>query len=275
MVGESGCGKTTVGRLILRLAPVTSGQIIFDGQDIAALKGRELRAYHRQAQLIFQNPFSALNPRRTIESSLSVGYEVHRMARGKEKRERLEPLLAKVGLSPDVLDRYPHQLSGGQRQRVVIARALSVEPRFVVADEPVSALDVSIQAQVLNLLRQLQEDFGFSMLFISHDLRAVYHMSDRIAVMYLGRLVEMTPKKRLYENPLHPYTRALIQAVPSLEPGTLISGSAMRGEVWDIAPPPQGCVFYHRCCLAAPACAQTMPQLQEMESGHEVACLRL
>ena len=206
---------------------------------------------------------------------MSVGLEAYKLARGKEKREQLEALLQRVGLSPDMLDRYPHEFSGGQRQRLGIARALSVEPKFIVADEPVSALDVSIQAQVLNLLRELQEELRFTMLFISHDLRTIYHMSDRIAVMYLGRLVEIATKQSLYENPLHPYTRALIAAAPSLEPGQTLNNQIMKGEVWDKPPPPDGCVFYHRCPLAVPDCEHIVPELDEKETGHRAACWRV
>ncbi len=274
LVGESGCGKTTIGRLILRLIEPTAGAVFFDGRDVTGFNRREMSEYRRQAQIIFQNPFSCLNPRRSIESSLSVGYQVYGLAHGQERRDRLAELLQKVGLSEDMLKRYPHQFSGGQRQRLVIARALTVEPRFIVADEPVSALDVSIQAQVLNLLRELQEDLGFTMLFIAHDLRAIYHMSDRVAVMYLGRLVELAPKADLYDSPLHPYTQALVAAAPSLEPGQSFH-PIIKGEVWDQPPPPAGCVFYHRCPLAAKDCHDTMPELMERRNGHYVACWRI
>ncbi len=275
LVGESGCGKTTTGRLILRLIEPTRGEVYFNGAEVTKFDSKRLFEYRRQAQIIFQNPFSSFNPRRRIESSLSVGLEVYRLATGKERRERLEALLQRVGLSPDMLDRYPHEFSGGQRQRLGIARALSVEPKFIVADEPVSALDVSIQAQVLNLLRELQEELKFTMLFISHDLRTIYHMSDRIAVMYLGRLVEIAPKQSLYENPQHPYTQALIAAAPSLEPGQTLNSQIMRGEVWDRPPPPQGCVFYHRCPLAIPDCEHIIPELEEKGPGHSAACWRI
>lgn len=275
LVGESGCGKTTTGRLILRLIEPTRGEVYFNGAEVTKFDSQELVEYRRQAQIIFQNPFSSFNPRRTVESSLSVGLEVYGLAHGGEKRERLAVLLKRVGLSPDMLDRYPHEFSGGQRQRLGIARALSVEPKFIVADEPVSALDVSIQAQVLNLLRELQEELKFTMLFISHDLRTIYHMSDRIAVMYLGRLVESAPKQSLYERPQHPYTRALIAAAPSLEPGQTLSSQIMKGEVWDKPPPPDGCVFFHRCPLAVPDCEHIIPELEEKEAGHRAACWRV
>jgi peptide/nickel transport system ATP-binding protein len=275
LVGESGSGKTTLGRMLVRLVEPTSGQVLFDGRDITTLGRRELLEYRRQAQIIFQNPYSSLNPRRSVADSLGVGYDVFGLARGRARREQLTALLARVGLGPEVLDRYPHQFSGGQRQRLVIARALTVEPRFIVADEPVSALDVSIQAQILNLLRTLQEDFGFTMLLISHDLRSIYHMSDNIGVMYLGRLVELAPKRRLYEQPLHPYTRALIASAPSLEPLTLSNAGPIRGDLLDQPPPPGGCVFYPRCPLAVDDCRVNVPMLEEKESGHAAACWRV
>jgi peptide/nickel transport system ATP-binding protein len=275
LVGESGSGKTTLGRMLVRLVEPSSGQVLFDGRDITSLSGRDLLAYRRQAQIIFQNPYSSLNPRRSVADSLGVGYDVFGIARGRERRARLAALLDRVGLGPEVLDRYPHQFSGGQRQRLVIARALTVEPRFIVADEPVSALDVSIQAQILNLLRALQEDFRFTMLLISHDLRSIYHMSDRIGVMYLGRLVEVAPKRRLYEQPLHPYTRALIAAAPSLEARAPASGAPIKGELLDQPPPVGGCVFYPRCPLATDACRRIVPPLEDKEPDHAVACWRV
>ena len=275
LVGESGCGKTTIGRLVLRLIEPTAGEILFEGRSLSHFSSQEILEYRRAAQLVFQNPFSALNPRRTIEDSLSVGYDVYKIARGKEKRERLAVLLEQVGMGPEVLNRYPHQFSGGQRQRLVIARALTVDPRFIVADEPVSALDVSIQAQVLNLLRELQKKFNFTMLLIAHDLRVVYHMSDQIGVMYLGKLVELASKQDLYARPLHPYTQALIASAPSLEPGEPFQQNILKGEVWDKLPPPEGCVFYHRCPLAIPDCQHIVPPLEEKEPSHKVACWRI
>ncbi len=275
LVGESGSGKTTLGRMLVRLVEPTSGQVLFDGRDITTFRGRELLDYRRQAQIIFQNPYSSLNPRRSVADSLGVGYDVFGLASGRERHEQLAALLARVGLGPEVLARFPHQFSGGQRQRLVIARALTVQPRFIVADEPVSALDVSIQAQILNLLRRLQEDFRFTMLLISHDLRSIYHMSDRIGVMYLGRLVEVAPKRRLYEQPLHPYTRALIAAAPSLEPGAQVSSSPIKGELLDEPPPVGGCVFYPRCPLAVDQCRTFVPMLEEKEPGHAAACWRV
>jgi oligopeptide/dipeptide ABC transporter ATP-binding protein len=274
LVGESGCGKTTTGRLILRLIEPTSGKVFFEGQEVTAFSRRELHEYRRKAQIIFQNPFSSLNPRRSIEDILSEGYEVYSLAKGKEKRDHIVTLLEKVGLGADALERYPHQFSGGQRQRIVIARALTVEPRFLVADEPVSALDVSIQAQVLNLLRQLQRDLKFTMLLIAHDLRVIYHMSDRIGVMYLGRLVELADKQHLYSQPLHPYTQALISSAPPMEPGQWVKKAALKGEVWNIMPPPGGCVFYPRCPIASEECEVTIPPLEAKGENHWVACLR-
>jgi peptide/nickel transport system ATP-binding protein len=275
LVGESGSGKTTLGRMLVRLVEPTSGQVLFDGRDITSLGGRDLLDYRRQAQIIFQNPYSSLNPRRSVADSLGVGYDVFRIARGVERRKRMTALLERVGLGPEVLDRFPHQFSGGQRQRLVIARALTVEPRFIVADEPVSALDVSIQAQILNLLRGLQEDLRFTMLLISHDLRSIYHMSDQIGVMYLGRLVEVAPKRRLYEQPLHPYTQALIAAAPTLEARTSASSAPIKGELLDQPPPVGGCVFYPRCPLATDDCRHIVPLLEEKEPGHAVACWRV
>jgi len=275
LVGESGCGKTTTGRLILRLIEPTSGDVFFDDQRITALSASELHDYRKKAQIIFQNPFSSLNPRRSIEDILSDGYEIYDLAKGKERRDRMVALLKKVGLSAAALKRYPHQFSGGQRQRIVIARALTVEPRFLVADEPVSALDVSIQAQVLNLLRQLQRDLKFTMLLIAHDLRVVYHMSDRIGVMYLGRLVELANKQDLYDHPSHPYTQALISSAPTMELGRVGRKAVLKGEVWNRMPPPGGCVFYPRCPIATDECKRTLPPLEAKGQDHFVACIRV
>jgi len=275
LVGESGCGKTTLGRLILRLIEPTSGQILFEGRDVTRFSRAELLEYRRQAQIIFQNPFSALNPRQTIEASLGIGYDVYKLAKGAQRRDRIVALLEQVGLGAEALSRYPHQFSGGQRQRLVIARALTVEPRFIVADEPVSMLDVSIQAQVLNLLRELQKRDQFTLLLISHDLRVVRHMCDRIAVMYLGRVMELAPKQTLYASPLHPYTQALLAAAPdaySEQPAGVV---ALAGELWEKSPPENGCVFSPRCPLAVDLCVSTLPLLAEKAPEHWVACSRI
>jgi oligopeptide transport system ATP-binding protein len=275
LVGESGCGKTTTGRLVLRLIEPTSGKVFFEGRDVTAFSSSEIHEYRKKAQIIFQNPFSSLNPRRSIEDILSDGYEIYDLAKGTERQDRMVALLEKVGLGAGALSRYPHQFSGGQRQRIVIARALTVDPRFIVADEPTSALDVSIQAQVLNLLRELQRDLRFTMLLISHDLRVIYHMSDHIGVMYLGRLVELAEKRDFYSRPLHPYTRALISSAPAMEPGQMGKKASLKGEVWNRMPPPGGCVFYPRCPIATAACETTLPPFEAKGKNHWVACLHV
>jgi oligopeptide/dipeptide ABC transporter ATP-binding protein len=275
LVGESGCGKTTIGRLILRLIEPDDGEILFDGKDILTLSKSDLKDYRRKAQIIFQNPFSSLNPRRSIMDILSTGYEVYDIGNKAERRQWLEELMTQVGLEPEHLARYPHQFSGGQRQRLVVARALSLHPKFIVADEPVSALDVSIQAQILNLLRKLQLNMKFTMLFISHDLRVISHMSDQIGVMYLGRLVETARKKDLFNNPLHPYTQALMISAPTMDDSKKVKGEIIQGEVWDIAPPKNGCIFYHRCSEALPDCKDLPQELVEKSDGHAVACWRV
>jgi peptide/nickel transport system ATP-binding protein/oligopeptide transport system ATP-binding protein len=275
LVGESGCGKTTTGRLILRLIEPDSGKVLFQGEDVLQFSAQEMREYRRKAQIIFQNPFSSLNPRRSILDSLSEGYSVYNIGDSTERRERLETLMERVGLEPGYLDRYPHQFSGGQRQRLVIARALTLDPVFIVADEPVSALDVSIQAQILNLLRELQRDLKFTMLLISHDLRLIRHMSAQIGVMYLGHLVETGTREALYTNPLHPYTQALIASAPSLDPDQGMQGELIKGEVWDTPPPEDGCVFYPRCPLAIPDCEYLPQELVDKGDGHAVACWRV
>jgi len=275
LVGESGCGKTTTGRLILRLIEPDTGEILFDGEDISALSTKDLKDYRRKAQIIFQNPFSSLNPRRSIMDILSTGYEVYDIGNKRERRQWLEELMTQVGLEPEYLNRYPHQFSGGQRQRIVVARALSLDPKFIVADEPVSALDVSIQAQILNLLRELQLNMKFTMLFISHDLRVISHMSDEIGVMYMGQLVETARKKDLFDDPLHPYTQALIASAPTMDASQKVKGEIIQGEVWDIAPPEDGCVFYHRCSMNVPECEHLPQQLFEKADGHAVACWRI
>jgi oligopeptide/dipeptide ABC transporter ATP-binding protein len=274
LVGESGCGKTTVGRLVLRLVEPTAGAVFFEGKDSVKYTSQEIHEYRRKAQIIFQDPFASLNPRRSIFDSLSAGYQVYHLGSNQERRQWLEALMARVGLDPGYLDRYPHQFSGGQRQRLVIARALTLNPRFIVADEPVSALDVSIQAQILNLLRALQRDLNFTMLLISHDLRVIRHMCDQVGVMYMGRLVEVASRDDLYGGPLHPYTQALVASAPSLNPDQGIPADLIRGEVWDVAPVEGGCVFARRCVRAVPECERLPQELVDKGGGHTVACWR-
>jgi oligopeptide/dipeptide ABC transporter ATP-binding protein len=273
LVGESGCGKTTLGRTILRLIPPTSGKAFFDGIDLFELDGRELRALRRRMQIIFQDPYSSLNPRMTVEATVSEGMRIHRLAAGKEIRQRAAAILYRVGLPAEALDRYPHEFSGGQRQRVGIARALSLEPDFVVCDEPVSALDVSVQAQVLNLLIDLREALGLAYLFISHDLSVVRHISDRVAVMYLGRIVEMAASRSLFENPRHPYTRALISAIPVPEPGGKRKRIVLEGDVPSPLSPPAGCPFHPRCPEARPECARAEPPVKSSDDGSFYSCV--
>ena len=273
LVGESGCGKTTVGRTILRLIDATEGQVHFDGVDVFALNRRELRAIRRRMQIIFQDPYSSLNPRMTVGGMLGEAIRIHRLARGDAVRSRTAELLQTVGLEPGYASRYPHEFSGGQRQRIGIARALAVEPRFIVADEPVSALDVSIQAQIINLLQDLQAQFGLTYLFVAHDLSVVEHIADRVAVMYLGRIVEIAENRRLYADPQHPYTRALLSAVPVPDPHAVRNRTVLAGDVPSPANVPTGCPFHPRCPERRDVCTRTVPKLSEVEDGHGVACL--
>ncbi len=275
LVGESGCGKTTTGRCILRLENPTAGQILFDGRDVSQLRGGDLVALRRRMQVIFQDPYSSLNPRMKVGDIVAEPIKVHGIERNPARRRaRVGELLAMCGLDPRFVDRYPHEMSGGQRQRVGIARALSLEPEFIVCDEAVSALDVSIQAQVVNLLEDLREQLGLTYLFIAHDLSVVRHLCQRVAVMYLGRIVEMAASDELFDNPLHPYTQALLSAVPIPDPTVEASRafSPPRGEVPSPINPPPGCVFHPRCSLAVEACRRTRPALRELRPGHWVAC---
>ncbi len=277
LVGESGSGKTTTGRCILQLDRPTSGEVFFEGRDLAGVDENELRPMRRKIQVIFQDPYSSLNPRMTIGQIVGESLLVHRVIQGKAKyRERVKDLLSVVGLNPVMADRFPHELSGGQRQRVGIARALSVEPSFIVCDEPVSALDVSIQAQIINLLEDLQAQFDLTYLFIAHDLSVVRHISDRVAVMYLGKIAEVADRRELYENPLHPYTRALLAAVPIPDPAVEAKRERviLKGEVPSPLNPPSGCVFHPRCPIAIPECSQVIPELREVSANHWVACIR-
>jgi oligopeptide transport system ATP-binding protein len=272
LVGESGCGKTTLGRVILRLLEPTGGEVVFQGRNIFQLSREELRRLRRDMQIIFQDPYSSLNPRMTVGDIVGEPLEIHRLARGREKIRRVQELLEIVGLSPYHINRYPHEFSGGQRQRIGIARALAVNPKFIICDEPVSALDVSIQAQIINLLQELQREFRLTYLFIAHDLSVVKHISDRIAVMYLGKIVELAPADELFENPQHPYTEALLSAVPIPDPEIRRERILLPGDVPSPVNPPSGCRFHTRCMYAVERCSVEEPRLEEVAPGHWVAC---
>ena len=274
LVGESGCGKSTTGKAVLQLTRPTGGTVGFEGTDLTKIKGGELRRFRRKMQMIFQDPYASLNPRMSVGSIISEPITIHKLASGKEKKEKVQNLLQTVGLNPYFANRFPHEFSGGQRQRIGIARAIALRPKLIVCDEPVSALDVSIQAQVINLLEDIQAEFGIAYVFVAHDLSVVRHISDRVAVMYLGHIMELTDRDELYERPLHPYTHALLSAVPVPDPG----GSAKRerillqGDLPSPINPPSGCVFHTRCWKAEEQCAVEQPVLRELRPGHSVAC---
>jgi len=272
LVGESGCGKSTLGRVRLRLLEPTAGDVIFDGRSLLALRARELRALRREMQIVFQDPYGSLNPRMRVGSIIAEGLVIHRIGTRSERQARVRELLELVGLPASAAGRYPHEFSGGQRQRIGIARALAVSPRFIVADEAVSALDVSIQAQILNLLQDLRGQLGLTMLFIAHDLRIIEHLSDRVAIMYLGRIVESAPRAEIYSNPRHPYTRALLSAVPIPDPRQRKSRMSLGGGLPSSVRPPSGCAFHPRCPYVEDICRTVAPPLTEGRSRHAVAC---
>ena len=272
IVGESGCGKSTLGRSILRLIEPTSGEVIFEGTNICGLKKEEMRLKRRKMQIVFQDPGASLNPRLTVGEIIGEPLEVFHICEGKEKEERIYKLMDLVGINRAYINRFPHEFSGGQRQRLGIARALAVNPKLIICDEPVSALDVSIRAQVLNLIKELKDKLNLTYIFISHDLSVVHHICDRVAVMYLGRVVEIADKKQIYENPVHPYTKALLSAIPMPDPEVKRERIILQGDVPNPADPPSGCHFHKRCPYAKKECSETVPPFVTVEPGHQVLC---
>ncbi|MDP7557723.1 MAG: dipeptide ABC transporter ATP-binding protein [Nitrospinaceae bacterium] len=272
LVGESGCGKSTAARTVLRLTEPTAGEVYFRGQNLFALSHNDLRPLRKEMQIIFQDPYASLNPRKRVRDILEEPFDIHRFVDGKERNERVAWLMERVGLSADQGEKYPHEFSGGQLQRVGIARAIALHPRLVVADEPVSALDVSIRAQVINLLLDLKESMAISYLFISHDMAVVRHFCDRIAVMYLGKIVELANSTQLYSTPQHPYTEALLQAIPRMDPGSKKQRLKVRGDLPNAIDPPKGCAFQTRCPISEKQCEESIPPLKEIGSGHHAAC---
>jgi len=273
LVGESGCGKSTTGRTILRLLEATAGKVIFEGKSVMDLDKKAMRAIRRDMQIIFQDPYASLNPRMTVADIVGEPLDIHKLAKNKKERnEKVREILENVGLGAEYMHRYPHEFSGGQRQRIGVARALAVDPKLIIADEPVSALDVSVQAQVVNLLQDLQKEFGLTYLFIAHDLSVVKHISDRVAVMYLGKIVELTDKKELFKNPIHPYTQSLLSAIPEADPKKKKDRIILEGDVPSPVDPPSGCRFHPRCPKAFDTCSVKEPEFKEYGDGHFAAC---